>query len=138
LFGDTQPVSAQNLDVVRRIYAAWSRDEFPGPTDLMDPDIEYVNPAGAVEPGIRTGLPAFTKILDAWEFWRAEPECLEPVDDQVVAVVRYRARGRGSGVEVQGLESAVWTLRDGKVIRYEWFYGPDDAFKAVGLEAGDQ
>jgi hypothetical protein len=24
------------------------------------------------------------------------------------------------------------------VIRYEWFHGPDDAFKAVGLEAGDQ
>ena len=30
----------------------------------MDPEIEYVNPAGAVEPGTRHGLDAFTKALE--------------------------------------------------------------------------
>ena len=48
-----------------------------------------------------------------------------------MAVVRYSARGRGSGVEVEGTESSLWTFRGGKVIRYEWFHGPEDAFKAV-------
>ena len=42
----------------------------------------------------------------------------------VVAVLTYRTKGRGSGVEIEGRESALWTLRDGKVVRYEWFHGP--------------
>jgi ketosteroid isomerase-like protein len=62
-----------------------------------------------------------------------EPEMLTAVGDQVAVSVRYRARGRSSGVEVEGRESAVWTLRDGKVVRYEWFQQPDEAFEAVGL-----
>ena len=42
-------------------------------------------------------------------------------------------RGRGSGVEVEGRESALWTLRDGKVVRYAWFHEPADALEAAGL-----
>jgi ketosteroid isomerase-like protein len=130
-------VTAQNIAVVRRLYEAWSRHEFPGPIELLDPEIEYVNPAGAIEPGTRRGISEFTraaqKLFDAWEFWRGDPTQLEAVGDHVVAVVRYRARGRGSGVEVEGSESALFTLRDGKVIRYEWFHGAADAFEAPAL-----
>jgi ketosteroid isomerase-like protein len=111
--------------------------EFPGPIELMDPQIEYVNPAGAVEPGIRRGLAAFSraveKVFGGWETWQMEPEEFRAVGDHVAVVVRYRARGRGSGVEVDGRESALWTLRNGKVIRYAWFHESTDAFEAVGL-----
>ena len=62
-----------------------------------------------------------------------EPEQYTPVRDQVVVVVRYRARGRGSGVEVEGRESALWTLREGKVWRYAWFHEPGEALEAAGL-----
>ena len=34
-------------------------------------------------------------------------------------------------VEVEGRESALFTLRDGKVVRYEWFHEPDDAYAAA-------
>jgi ketosteroid isomerase-like protein len=101
----------------------------------MDPAIEYVNPAGAIEPGTRRGITEFTQAvhqtLEAWEYWRAEPEELREQGDQVVAVLRYRTRGRGSGVEIEGRESALWTLRDGKVIRYAWFHGAEDAAEAA-------
>ena len=130
-------MKAENIEVVRRLYEAWSTDEIPGPAELLDPEIEYVNPAGAIEPGTRRGLSEFAtalgKTLEAWEYWQADPERLEVVGDHVVAVVRYRARGRGSGVEIQGRESALWTLHDGKVIRYEWFHGAADAFEAPAL-----
>ena len=51
--------------------------------------------------------------------------------------VRYRARGRGSGVEVEGRESALWTLRDGRVARYAWFHEPADALEAVERREGE-
>jgi ketosteroid isomerase-like protein len=52
-------------------------------------------------------------------------------DENNIAVVRYTARGRGSGVDVKGRESSLWTFRDGKVIRYQWFHGAEDAAAAV-------
>jgi ketosteroid isomerase-like protein len=131
-------MTEENVEVVRRFYAAWSGDELPGPTELMNPEIEYVNPDRAVEPGTRRGLAAFSqaveKVFEGWETWQMEPEQFRAVGDQVAVVVRYRGRGRGSGVEVEGRESALWTVRDGKVVRYAWFHGPADALEAAGLE----
>ena len=130
-------MSQENVEVVRRFYDAWARDEFPGPVELMAPEIEYVNPPGAVEPGTRRGLAAFSraveKVYEGWETWHIEPEQFKAVGDQVAVVLSYRARGRGSGIEVEGRESALWTLRDGKVSRYAWFHEPPDALEAAGL-----
>jgi ketosteroid isomerase-like protein len=129
-------MSQENVEIVGSFYDQWN-GRLPGPIELMDPEIEYVNPAGAVEPGTRHGLDAFTKavekVFEGWEAWQMKPEQFESVGDQVAVVVRYRARGRGSGVEVEGRESALWTLRDGKVVRYAWFHEPGDALEAAGL-----
>ena len=127
--------SEWNVEVVRRFYDSWSQDLFPGPVELMDPEVEYVNPPEAVEPGTRRGVSAFVdaieKLLQSWEFWRAEIEEIRPIADQVAVVVSYRARGRGSGIDVEGQESALWTLSDGKVIRYQWFKGTEEALAAA-------
>ncbi len=127
----------QNVEVVRSVYAAWSRGDFPGPAEVMDEAIEYVNPPGAVEPGVRRGIVAFgvalTKVFEGWSAWQMEPEQFEAVGEQVAVVVRFRATGRGSGIVVEGRESALWTLRDGRVVRYEWFHEPADALEAAGL-----
>jgi ketosteroid isomerase-like protein len=129
-------VTSANVEIVRAIYDAWARGERPGPTELLDTQIEYVNPAGAIEPGTRRGLAAFVaaveKTDEGWEAWEMELERLHAAGDRIAALVRYRARGRGSGVELEGRESALWTIREGKVVRYEWFHDPNDAFDALG------
>ena|SRR6266550_5862111 len=123
----------ENLDITRGIYEALARHDFPA--DALDPAVEYVNPAGAIEPGTRHGLDEFRrvieKVFEGWDMWHMEPEELTAVGDQVAVVLRYRARGRTSGVELEGRESALLTFRDGKVVRYEWFQGPGDALRAA-------
>src|SRR4051812_20676226 len=104
------PVSHENVEIVRRVYDAGGQGDVLGPPEvLLHPDIEYVNPAGAVEPGTRRGLAAFvgavTRVAESWDYWRIEPEELLPLGDRVVAIVGYRARGRGSQLEVTGRES---------------------------------
>ena len=59
VLGDTDGMADENVEIVRSFYRAWARNEFPGPIELMHPEIEYVNPAGAVEPGTRRGRDAF-------------------------------------------------------------------------------
>jgi ketosteroid isomerase-like protein len=126
------------VEIVRRIYETWAHGDLPGPVDVFHDDIEYVNPAGAIEPGTRSGLAEFTravgKTFEAWEVWQAEIEQVEEADDRVAVLVRYYARGRGSGVEIAGRESGLFTFRDGKVIRYEWFHGERDAFEALARQ----
>ena len=56
-------MSRENVEIVRSFYDQWN-GRLPGPIELMDPEIEYVNPAGAVEPGTRHGLDAFTKAVE--------------------------------------------------------------------------
>jgi ketosteroid isomerase-like protein len=130
-------MSEENVEIVQRFYRAWARNDLPGPVDLMDPEIEYVNPTRAVEPGTRHGLTAFSraveKVFDGLETWQIEPERLTPVGDHVAVVIRYRARVHGSRADVEARESALWTLRDGKVVRYAWFHEPADALEAAGL-----
>jgi ketosteroid isomerase-like protein len=129
-------MSQANVELVRAVYDAWARDEFPGPSDLLDDEIEYVNPPGAIEPGTRHGIDAFAraveKVFEGWEYWRMEPRRFESKGDQVAVEVSYRARGRGSGVEMEGVESALWTVRDGRVVRYAWFHEAHDAHAALG------
>lgn len=131
-------MSQQNVEVVQRLYEAWGREEVPGPLELLDAEIEYVNPEGAIEPGVRRGLPAFTaaieKLFDGWATWKMEPEQYRGAKDQVAVTIRYQARARRSGVTIEGRESALLTLQDGKIVRYEWFHGPDDALEAMALE----
>jgi ketosteroid isomerase-like protein len=129
-------MSRESEAAVTRIYEAFARDEFPA--ELIDLNVEYANPAGAVEPGVRNGLAAFRaaveKVREGWATWHMELERLASLGNQVAVVVRYRARGRTSGLELEGRESALWTFREGKVVRYEWFHGPADALEALGLE----
>jgi ketosteroid isomerase-like protein len=131
-------MSQRNVEIVRGIYDAWARNEFPGPAHVLDAQIEYVNPAGAIESGTRYGLAAFSRaveqvFVEGWESWQIETERFTPCGDRVAVVLRYRARGRGSRVEVEGRMSALWTIRAGKVVRFEWFQGPAEALEAAGL-----
>ena len=49
------------------------------------------------------------------------------------AVAELKVLVGGLDLEVEGRESALWTVRDGKVTRYAWFHGATDALEAVGL-----
>jgi ketosteroid isomerase-like protein len=60
-------------------------------------------------------------------------ELLTPAADTVVLVGRVREQGRSSGVAVETHGAAVWTMRDGKVIRLKIYQSSDDALNAVGL-----
>jgi ketosteroid isomerase-like protein len=42
------------------------------------------------------------------------------------------SRGRASGAEVVNHQRHLWTLRDGKALRFEWFTDPEAALTAIG------
>ena len=135
--GDTwRRMSAANIDLVRRIYEALLRDDLDAALELMDEEIEYMNPDYAVESGRRYGHAGIRANVEnmraSFEWWRFEPDEFLEVGDAVAVVGTFRARGRDSSLEIERRQSRLWTLRDGKVVRYQWFDGPSEALRAAG------
>jgi ketosteroid isomerase-like protein len=130
-------MSRENLEIVRAIHDALAAGESPASLGLLHPDIQYVNPAEAVEPGTRRGLAAYEDAMrsmnDSFEDVRIDVREIKDVGDKVVVLATYTARGRSSGAQRQNEDGYVWTIRDGKAIRFEWFNDPAKALEAAGL-----
>jgi ketosteroid isomerase-like protein len=131
-------VSAENLELVRELYRRIEADgSFPD--DLLDDEIEYVNPPDAVEPGTRRGREAFhaaiARVDDAFGERSVELEEIVDGGDDVVALLTFVVRGSASGLERRQPQGHVWTFRDGKATRFSWFNDPAAALAAAGLSA---
>ena len=70
-----------------------------------------------------------------WDDYEVIPEEFVDVGDSVIAKVRLRGRGRGSGVEIDALFYDLYTLRDGKIVRMDQFTERSEALAAAGRAA---
>ena len=132
-------MSRENVELVRRIYSDGLLDRDPDRIvhEFATPDVEYINPPEAVEPGIRRGrAPVAQAMRSSSEMfeWRRH-EVLELFDrgDAVVAAVRFCAGSRGSASELVQGEAHTWTFRDGRIVRFEWGRDLRAALEAAGL-----
>jgi ketosteroid isomerase-like protein len=126
-----ESMSEQNVELVRRIYELWSRNERA--RDLISPELEYINPPYAVESGTRRGRKALGMIREVYPDFRVEPERFIDAGENVVVI--GTARGTtASGIEAQWRQGYVWTVRGGKAVAFRWFNQPEEALEAVGLD----
>jgi ketosteroid isomerase-like protein len=132
-------VSEENVQIVRRIYNEGLIDRDPERwlLELAAPDIEYVNPPDAVEPGIRRGpvevvraMRAFSEVWD--KSWHELHELFD-CGDCVVSAVSWYTRSRGSNSELVQEEAHTWGLREGRITRFEWGRDLEAALEAAGL-----
>jgi ketosteroid isomerase-like protein len=140
-------MSEENVELVRQGYAAFreawaTNDRVPYEAWLRhaaSPQLEYIPSASLLAgPTGRLDLDGFLRFLD--DFWEefevlvAEPSEIVDAGDSVIARVRFRGRGRRSGVEVDLVEFQVWNFRDGKAIRGQAFESRAEALEAAGLQ----
>jgi uncharacterized protein len=123
-------MSEQNVQLIRTIYERWSRGE--STRDLIDSQLEYVNPPYAVETGTKQGARTLARVRDVYPDFRVEPERFVDAGEEVV-VIGIAHGTAASGVKAQWRQGYVWTVRDGKAVRFRWFNQPQEALEAVGL-----
>ena len=70
--------------------------------------------------------------LDSFDF-EQDTEALIPVDDKVVAFVRWRGRGRASGPQSRMKLAIVWTLQELAITKVQFHVDRSEALRAVGL-----
>jgi ketosteroid isomerase-like protein len=69
-----------------------------------------------------------------WSEFSMDPEEFIDAGERVVVVLRMRATGRGSGLAVERQDAIVFELRDGMVVRIDYYNNRPQALEAVGLE----
>ena len=118
--------------VLERVFAGRSLDP-----SLLAEEAEWVNPPDAVEGGTRRGFNAFNdaiaNVFAAWDDVHFDTERVIENGDEVVALGALRGHVRGPGIAVEAAHGEVWTFRDGRVIRMQWFNTHTEALQAAGV-----
>jgi ketosteroid isomerase-like protein len=122
-------MSQENVEIVRRFLVA----DFDEALMYVDPDIIW-NPVEESSAQGHDAVRASTaRWKSEWDDYELIPEEFVDAGDRVVVTVRFRARGRGSGIEIDGRLYDVFTLRDNKIVRMDQFIEQSEALEAVGL-----
>jgi ketosteroid isomerase-like protein len=130
-------MSEANVEIVRRLYQAWQRDGYGVVPELMDPEIEFVNPAYAVEPGTRHGYDGFAaaarSLASVYSDYQVTAVQFFDVGERVAVRATVSTRSEGLGVPIEAERGYVFDFRGGKVIRFAWFSDPAEALASLGL-----
>ena len=97
-----------------------------GTIDLPDVGASYPRGRAAVREFFRRWVGPFDE-------WRVKLVEAIDVGDSVVIHVHQWGRGKGSGATVEASHWQVWTVRDGKVVRWTLHVDRAEALEAVGL-----
>lgn len=125
-----------NADIVRAVFAAFSRRDIDSLLAITDPDIVFVPPTGRLvgrdEPyrghaGLRS---YFADVARLWEELRSEPDEYIEIDDRVLCTGRVYAWGVGRVIDAPA--GWVWRLRDGLVVEGRVYETRRAAYEAVG------
>ncbi len=132
-------MSEANVEIVRRWWEGFNEDGMP-PLALCDEDIEIRNPPDFPVRGLYEGHDGVRRwrdqVFDIFDNPRVEPEDIVDVHgDGTTVLMLLRATGTApySGIELDVEWAAIWTIRDGKVLRAQGYLNRADAVKAAGL-----
>jgi ketosteroid isomerase-like protein len=130
-------MSQENLEKLRQGLDSFNRRDKAAFLALCDPELENVPPRDWPESQpIRGHEAVWDFYVEGNDPWEESPfEYVELIDagDKVVADVRREARGKQSGAAVAWRYWQVGTVRNGKMVRFEWFADRAEALEAAGL-----
>jgi ketosteroid isomerase-like protein len=124
-------MSEAYVDQLRQGYEALNRGDVSVVLELLDPNIEWHEPSPSPDAGSHRGRESFERFIRGWiesfDGFRIEPERVVDRGGRLIAIVRQSGRGHASGVEVEARLAHVWTVEDGRAVRWEAVPRVDDA-----------
>ena len=133
-------MSQENVEIVQRMFEAGNRRDTATLLALYDEAVvwDVSRTEGAdFEGGVFEGHDGLRRWHLAWyAAWEnTENDVHELIDagERVFVATTQRARGKASGIDLELKQWAVWTIRDGKVIRVDWFTDRREALEAARL-----
>ncbi len=112
-----------NLDGIRGVYDAFGKGDVPTVLGFLSADIEWTEAEGFPYGGTYRGPNAvlegvFMKLGTEWDGYAAIPAEFIDAGDTVVALGTYSGKYKATGKRFHANFAHVWTLRDGKAIKF--------------------
>ena len=124
-----------NVEVVRRAFDAWNRNDWEELGRIYHPEIVAVAPEGFPEAGEFRGWEELKRqyrgLKSAWESEQIRVEEVVAEGDQVVARVSWAGIGKASGAPMTLEVTDLVTVEDQRVTRIEFFWRFEDALEAM-------
>jgi ketosteroid isomerase-like protein len=131
-------MSQADIEMLRAGYEAFNRGDWDDVFREAHPNFELKTADRVTNPGTYRGVDEvrrfFEDLFEPFEEVFSEPQEFFERDNQIAVVVLVRLRPRGSSAVVENRIGHVWTIRDGKVARFEIFPEREKALEAIGLE----
>ena len=128
-------MSQANIEVIQQSFVVWGETGEPDWSTTHD-DVE-VHDHDILDAGQYRGHDGVRRWLEdwssAWSEFSMDPEEFIDAGDRVVVFLRMRAKGRGSGLEVERQDAIIFEVRDGMVVRIDYYNNRQQALEAVGL-----
>ena len=123
------------MEVVCGSLDSWASGDGEAARAAYDPHAVLIRPV--IEARILHGPPAIEAANEAWrrssEDFRMEVEEAVDAGDDVVVTVRQHGVGRDTGAQVELGSHGVFSLRNSKIIRAEFFESKSEALEAAGV-----
>jgi uncharacterized protein len=130
-------MSRENVETLRSVYEAISRDDWDAVVEVAEPDFELVppsqSPSGAPLRGVEETRAWFNDQQETVGDLSLEVEELIEVEALIAALIRLRIRPHGADADLELRIAHLWTLRDGRLIRCEVFPEREKALEAAGV-----
>ena len=112
------------MEVVRAGFDAFSRGDMPAMLELADPSIVFTPLPDAPDVQSFHGheglLQGIEQTIGMWDDFSVELREMRDFDDHVLASFRWWGRGPSSGIEIETDVWALYALRKGKVVRWQF------------------
>jgi ketosteroid isomerase-like protein len=122
-------MSMSDADTLREAYEALNRGDADAALAVLHPDAEWHESAELPDTGVyrgRESIRAFlAEYLESWERFHQEVEEVVDAGSRIGLILRLRARGRRSGVDVDARYAHVWTMEDGRGVKVEGYADPE-------------
>jgi ketosteroid isomerase-like protein len=129
-------MSEENIEVVRTYLRVWNAGDMEGVRELYDPDAVMEGVPDWPEPGPFVGRDAvmqqLNQVRDAFDNDSIEP-LSDPiaVGDRVIRRTGWHGLGRGPRSDMEW--TIVFTFRDGRILKAQYFWDHAEALEAAGL-----
>jgi uncharacterized protein len=118
-----------NITQLKHFYEAVSRGDYRAACDMLDPNVEWIEPnvPGLWFSGTHRGADAvwkevFNPTAEKVDQFRVSIKRFYAVGDHVIALGYFHGHAKMTGKELDASTAHVCTLRNGKIVRFEAFH----------------
>jgi len=112
-----------NVELLKEGYGNFATGNIPAVLEVLDSKIEWTEAEGFPYAGTYHGPDqvtenVFMKLGTEWDGWRVTPESYLDSGEKVVVLGKYSGTYKATGKSMVADFAHVWTVRDGKAVKF--------------------